>query len=77
MKKQIPNGIFNTLQRVGFTSELYLFYGALQSVDLQVKNTCKGGRYPHKNGGWNADRFCYFPNNEVKAEKACPFLNVF
>ena len=35
--------ISNTLQRVGFTSELYLLYGALQSVDLQVKNTCKGG----------------------------------
>ena len=36
--------ISNTLQRVGFTSELYLLYGALQSVDLQVKNTCKGGK---------------------------------
>ena len=35
--------ISNTLQRVGFTSELYLLYDALQSVDLQVKNTCKGG----------------------------------
>ena len=37
-------GISNTLQRVGFTSELYRFYCALQSVDLQVKNTCKGGK---------------------------------
>ena len=36
-------GISNTLQRIGFTSGADLFYGALQSVDLQVKNTCKGG----------------------------------
>ena len=35
--------IFNSMQRVGFTSELHRFYGVLPSVDLQVKNNCKGG----------------------------------
>ena len=36
--------ISNTLQQVGFTSGDDLLYGTLRSLNLQVKNTCKGGK---------------------------------
>ena len=42
-------GISNTLQQVGFTSG-DLLYGTLRSLNLQVKNNCKGGRVIGSNG---------------------------
>ena len=42
--------ISNTLQQVGFTSGDDLLYGTLRSLNLQVKNTCKGGRVIGSNG---------------------------